>query len=297
MCTMYPSLFTISKRIMQRNVRAAKRVTAKNLHPESRAIKQTKARMRHNMRVQLSKETVDHCKTLKGGKFTWFKVQIQNLRVQELLAAEAEESRDNDEEEEDEAPSAISITPLNMNELKTLANAYLNRNDEELKELKKRRNVPHGEVKRLSTLKETETLELRSRKGMEVPLVINKDGMDDFMAWDGLDKTVEKLPTMRLTSDGKDYERIEIPVVDMDEVRAQRPGAAYQAEAEGKASGKSTVGVLRARKRVDEKVGAKHVNTEEMVSSGRARRVTKARNDTKKRFHAAIALSRNTFVR
>jgi hypothetical protein len=308
---------------MKRNQRAEQRVTHQSIHPESRLIKQTKAKMRHNLKVEVSRIGVKQQVSEKGGRFTWFRVQISHLRGLPLEfpqstgssedTAESEDDEERSESEdgdkkpvprkETENPDAVllkGIAPLSTQEAKTLAYLYTLRGDEELKEAKASRNPPNGLIKRLQAVKEQEQRQLRSRDGFLIPRITTQEGLVALLTWNGYDNTVEKLPSMKisvnnLAPNSSEFVNPLPSLLDLITVKTLRAGVGNQKKAEEllKLKPKApTVGAIERTKGIDEKVGAKHISTEQVLARGKLRRQEQRKTDAKKRFHQAIALSR-----
>jgi hypothetical protein len=168
----------------------------------------------------------------------------------------------------------------------------------ELKEAKALRNPPNGLIKRLQAVKEQEQRQLRS--AFVIPRITTQEGLVALLTWNGYDNTVEQLPVMKiavnnLAPNSSEFVQPLPSLLDLITVKTLRAGVGNQKKAEELRKLKpkaSTVGAIDRTKGIEEKVGAKHVSTEQVLARGKLRRQEQRKSDAKKRFHQAIALSR-----
>lgn len=143
-------------------------------HPKDRKVDQFQRKLRRDVRIDQQKEQLSNKQSLTASRFFWFREQCCHLLQQD--------------------PKRLQ-TGFTAAEIEALCQLYVDRNDVEVAELKKLRNVPQGRVKHLSALKQLETDQFLSVKGLSVPSLTTTEAVEILCKiWDGDAKMITCVP-------------------------------------------------------------------------------------------------------
>ncbi|KPA81809.1 hypothetical protein ABB37_04078 [Leptomonas pyrrhocoris] len=134
-------------------------------HPRDRSVRQLEKKEKRAIRLDAQKTRLKSEQTLHLMRFFWFREQCGALGY------------------------VTEAVPDDVVAL--LAQLYVERNDEELAELKAQRNPPLGRIKTLEALRQQEMDELASAKGLRMPSLSDADDVEILTEiWDGTKETV-----------------------------------------------------------------------------------------------------------
>lgn len=248
-------------------------------HPKDRKVDQFQRELRRNVRLDQQKDALDNKQAIVAARTFWFREQVSSLHRVSPAAGFS-------------ALDLAALTQLNID-----------KNDDEISELKKQRNPPTGRIRHLGALKQVLMDQFSSVKGISVPNILTDDGVEALTSiWDGDFRTVNCVPMMMCSSrstQAKDLaecvEKWKSLLMPADDVREQLVNIAHAPTklkrfvAEGhEAKAKDLNKTREARKR---SVKASQSGAE-IAAAGKQRRVLQQQARTKARRQAAIAASR-----
>jgi hypothetical protein len=149
-----------------KNKRVMDQTKGKIIHPDSRRVRQMRRTMRRNLQVDQTKARNKNLRTVQARRHAWFRDALQAVGGLGV-------------------PSAVMVAAL--------AELHVRRNDVELAELKASRNPPRGQIKLIEDGRRSETEQLMSSKGLQVPIVTTQEGLHALMTWDGKDESATKV--------------------------------------------------------------------------------------------------------
>lgn len=134
-------------------------------HPRDRSVRQLEKKEKRAIRLDAQKSRLRTEQTLHLMRFFWFREQCVALGY------------------------TTAAVPDDVVAL--LAQLYVERNDEEVAELKAQRNPPLGRIKTLEATRQQEMDELASAKGLRIPSLGDADDVEILTdIWDGTKETV-----------------------------------------------------------------------------------------------------------
>ncbi|KPI87058.1 hypothetical protein ABL78_3870 [Leptomonas seymouri] len=134
-------------------------------HPRDRSVRQLEKKEKRAVRLEAQKTRLKTEQALHLMRFFWFREQCIVLGY------------------------TTEAVPDDVVAL--LARLYVERNDEEVAELKAQRNPPLGRIKTLEAMRQQEMDELASAKGLRMPSLSDADDVEILTEiWDGTKETV-----------------------------------------------------------------------------------------------------------
>lgn len=153
--------------LQRKNIRVLDKAKGKVVHPDSRKVKQMRRVMRHNIRHDGIKARVTNERTMLAERFLWFRESLGKVCGLGLPTSDVVDA---------------------------LAEVYALRGDAEIASLKRERNPPRGRIRQLEDRRALEIDQLKSSKGLSMPLVTSQDGMQSLLTeWDGSAEHVGKV--------------------------------------------------------------------------------------------------------
>lgn len=249
-------------------------------HPKDRKVDQLQRRLRREVRLDTQKDFLNSKQALTATRFFWFREQVQAI-----VSAE---------------PSRVT-SAFTADELAALTSLNIDRNIEEVNELKSVRNPPAGRIKHLNNVRQTEYDQFASVKGITVPNVLDSESLEILLnIWDGDDRTITCVPLMQSSKMGKksletDIAKFQTMIKSTDKVREEQlnvhaPTKLRRFTSEGtEAKARKDLRKNREQRKRSVKAGKA---AGEVAESGKKRRVLQQQAQTKSRRQAAVAASR-----
>lgn len=160
-----------------RNARLVKHKLQSIPHPKDRKIDQLQRQMRHNFKLDGYKDRRKQHDQLTAARFFWFRCQIEGPLADQ--------------------PDSFYTPEV----LEALMLIHIDRNDEEIAELKKetrKTKIQHGRINMLEEQKKYE-LQLFGTKGLPAPDLCDKETREIMLEiWDGDGKLVNCVPTINV---------------------------------------------------------------------------------------------------
>jgi hypothetical protein len=157
-----------ASKTQRKNLRVMDVAKGKVLHPHSRRVTQLRRQMRRNIKTDIIKTRQKNQRSAIAARLHWFRDALKEVYPLGAPTAEV---------------------------MAALAEVFIRRHDAEVEFHKKARNVPKGQIRMLLRIKDTETAQLDSAKGLEVPIATNQDGLKALIEWDGTNATAGKVHT------------------------------------------------------------------------------------------------------
>lgn len=147
-----------------------RRETQALTHPRDRKVRQLQKKEKRLSKMMNRKQMQSNARLLKVMRFIWFRAQCLALGYTT-------------------APVPSDIIPL-------LVQLYINRNLDELRDIKARPNPPVGRIKEIETVY-AEEMEAFKGSGLEIPVLSNSDDVEILtQIWDGIPETSCVIETM-----------------------------------------------------------------------------------------------------
>lgn len=147
-------------------------------HPRDRSVRQLEKKEKRAIRIEAQKTRLKTEQTLHLMRFFWFREQCSAL--------------------------GYTTTPVPEDVIALLAQLYVERNDEEVAELKAQRNPPLGRIKTLEAARQQEMDELASAKGLRIPSLGDADDVEILTEiWDGTKETVTVVSAVGFSMAGR----------------------------------------------------------------------------------------------
>jgi hypothetical protein len=249
-------------------------------HPKDRKVDQLQRRLRREIRLDTQKDFLSSKQALTASRFFWFREQVQAIVSAEPHRAASGFTAD----------ELVALTSLNVD-----------RNVEEVNELKSIRNPPAGRIKHLNNVRQTEYDQFASVKGITVPNVLDAASLEILLTiWDGDDRTITCVPMTQCSKHGKksieaDVAKFQSMIKSTEKVREEQLNVHATSQlrrftSEGtEAKARSTLKKNREERKKSVKAGKA---AGEIAESGKKRRVLQQQAMTKSRRQAAVAASR-----
>jgi hypothetical protein len=248
-------------------------------HPKDRKVDQLQRKLRREVRLDSQKDHLNSKQALVASRFFWFRDQVQAI-----VAAD---------------PSR-KVNGFTDDEVAALASLNVDRNNDEVAELKTLRNPPAGRIKHLNNMRQSELDQLNSVKGITVPDLSKGECLDILLdVWDGDDRTITCVPLSQCSKVGKNVadalSKFQAVIRSTHEVREEQlnlhaPSKLRRFTSEGtEAKARKNLTKTREERKKSVKVGKA---SGEVAESGRKRRVLQQQSRTKIRRQAAVAASR-----
>ncbi|CCW70052.1 unnamed protein product [Phytomonas sp. Hart1] len=143
-------------------------------HPRDRRVRQLEKKRKRNERLVKNKSKIKAGDAQKVARFFWFREQCKAL--------------------------GCTQEPISSDEMLSLMQLYINRNQKEIRELMSLRNPPHGRIRQLEAMLEAEMEAFRSTKGVAIPSLANVDDIEILTEiWDGQTETAVVVPVNYLS--------------------------------------------------------------------------------------------------
>lgn len=140
-----------------------RRETQALTHPRDRKVRQLQKKEKRLSKMMNRKQMQTNARLLKVMRFIWFRTQCVAL--------------------------GYTTTPVPADVIPLLVQLYINRNLDELMELKSRPNPPAGRIKEIETVY-AEEMEAFKGSGLEIPVLTNSDDVEILTEiWDGIPET------------------------------------------------------------------------------------------------------------
>lgn len=147
-------------------------------HPRDRSVRQLEKKERRAIRLGIQKTRLKTEQALQLMRFFWFREQCIAL--------------------------GYTMTAVPDDVVAQLAQLYVERNDEEVAELKAQRNPPRGRIKALEATRQQEMDELASAKGLRVPNLADADDVEILTEiWDGTKETATVVSAVGFSMAGR----------------------------------------------------------------------------------------------
>lgn len=155
---------------MQRKVDRIVREKRTVSHPRDRKVRQLERKEKREVRLAEQKERLKSEQTQRLVRYFWFREQCIALGYVDRAVPEEE--------------------------ILLLAQLYIDRNRDEIAQLKQERNPPTGRIRQLEAARVGEMDAFRSAKGLDVPSLADADDVEILtQIWDGLAETVVVVPS------------------------------------------------------------------------------------------------------
>lgn len=147
-------------------------------HPRDRSVRQIEKKEKRAIRLDAQKSRLKSEQTLQLMRFFWFREQCVALGY------------------------TTEAVPDDV--IALLARLYVERNDEEVAELKAQRNPPLGRIKTLEATRQQELDELVSTKGLRIPSMSDADDVEILTdIWDGTKETATVVAAVGFSSSSR----------------------------------------------------------------------------------------------
>lgn len=240
---------------------------------------QLQRKLRREVRLDTQKDHLSSKQALVASRFFWFREQVQAVVA-------SDPSRKENGFTEGEVAALVSLN--------------INRNMDEVDELKAVRNPPLGRIKHLTNVRQVESDQFASVKGITVPNVLDAEGVEILLdIWDGDDRTITCVPVWQCSKLGKDVSaevaKFQNVIKSTVEVREEQLNLHASSKlrrftSEG-TDAKARTQLKKTREERKKSVKAMQ-SADEVAESGKKRRVLQQQTRTKVRRQAAVAASR-----
>lgn len=142
-------------------------------HPRDRKVRQLQRKEKRYLKLESRKQVQVDARVQRAMRFLWFRTQCLALGYHSTVPV-------------DDVPILVQL--------------YIDRHDDELRQLKSLKNPPAGHIKELEVL-HTKEQEMFTVSGFEIPVLTNSDDFEILTEiWDGIPETASVLTTEFVTA-------------------------------------------------------------------------------------------------